>query len=63
MIRRVHFLMNVKVPQSGQGLKMDIQEDLFDFGVPLNVTPPPSDDVYDATKVTSSALKQSGLGG
>jgi hypothetical protein len=63
LVRRVHFLMNMKIPQGGQSMKMDIQEDLYDFGTPVNITPPSDSDVYDATSATSNALKQSGLGG
>jgi hypothetical protein len=45
-----------------QRREIPIQEELYDFGTAVDATPPPSDHVFDATKVTSNALKQ-GLGG
>jgi hypothetical protein len=63
LLRRMALTMNMDPTGSGQTLKMQMQEDLFDFGTPVDATPPSDDDVYDATKVTSNAIKSSGLGG
>lgn len=62
-IRRMKLTMNMKLPQVAQSMRVDLQEDLFAFGTPVNATPPPSDQVYDATGAASKALKSSGLGG
>jgi hypothetical protein len=62
LIRRMHLTMSVNLPQAGQKLKMDITENLSDFGAQVDATPPPDKEVYDATKVTGGALQQS-LGG
>jgi hypothetical protein len=58
----MHLTMSVNLPQAGQKLKMDITENLSDFGAQVDATPPPDKEVYDATKVTGGALQQS-LGG
>ncbi|HEY7630122.1 MAG TPA: hypothetical protein VH817_05455 [Thermoleophilaceae bacterium] len=63
LLRRMKFTMNMDVGQTGQSITMGIQEDLSNFGTPVDVTPPASRDVYDATKVTSNAIQSSGLGG
>lgn len=62
-IRRIAFVMNMREPQLPQSLRMNMQEDLYDFGTPVDATPPPSDQVYDATKAASSAIRSRGLGG
>jgi hypothetical protein len=62
-IRRVKVTMNTKVAQTSQSLRMDIQEDLYDFGTQVVATPPPAGQVFDATSAASNAIKSSGLGG
>ncbi len=62
-IRRMKFAMNMKLAQTAQSLHMDMQEDLYGFGTSVNVTPPPSDQVFDATGAVSRQLKKSGAGG
>jgi hypothetical protein len=63
MIARLRLKMSTKLPQTTRRLKMDIQEDFYDFGVHVKVSRPPSDEVYDATNATSQAVRSSGLGG
>ena len=62
-IRRMSFTMKMKLPQTPQAITMNIQEDLYDFGTTVDATPPPSDDVFDATGAAAKAIQQSGLGG
>lgn len=62
-IRRVNVAMTTKLPQTSQSLNTRIQEDLYDFGTKVDTTAPPANQVYDATSVTSKAIKSSGLGG
>lgn len=62
-IRRTKLTMNMKLPQVPQPMRVGIQEDLYAFGTPVNAVPPPSAQVYDATRATSRALRSSGLGG
>jgi hypothetical protein len=62
LIRRMHLTMTMNIPQASQKMTMDITENLSDFGAQVHATPPPDRDVFDATKLTGSALQQT-LGG
>jgi hypothetical protein len=64
LVRRVGMKLDYnKLPGSDQGMSVDLTEDLYDFGVKVDVTPPPSDETYDITNLAAKNIQQNGLGG
>src|SRR5581483_2657069 len=47
----------------GSSSSMEITIDLGNYGTEVEVSAPPSDEVFDVTELASKAAQQSGLGG
>ncbi len=45
LVRRVAYRMSIPVAATGETIAMDVQLDMFDFGVPVHVAAPPASDV------------------
>ena len=52
-VRRLKIDMSFNVPTGG-GIQMSMTEDLYAFGVKVNVQPPPASDVFDASALVGS---------
>ena len=52
-VRRLKIDMSFNVPTGG-AIQMSMTEDLYAFGVNVNVQPPPASDVFDASALVSS---------
>jgi hypothetical protein len=64
LVRRVKVLLDYKhLPGIDQSMRMDMTEDLYDFGATVDTSPPPSDEVYDITKQAAKGIQQQGVGG
>jgi LppX_LprAFG lipoprotein len=55
-LRQMQMRFNMTPPGTTQPVGMTMQMDLFDFGTPVDVTAPPSSQVYDATAGIASHL-------
>ena len=57
LVRRMRQQLDVR--QAGQDpTEMDITTELFDFGTPVSVSPPPESEVFDATDVAAEELER-----
>ncbi len=55
LLRRMSFSLTQRVPGTGQIFELQVREDLFDFGVPVSVKPPPAGRVVDLTALAAHA--------
>jgi hypothetical protein len=57
LVRRIAYRMSVPVAATGGTMAMDIRLDLFDFGVPVHVTPPPAREVAELPAAATAATQ------
>jgi hypothetical protein len=57
LVRRIAYRMAIPVAATGGTMKMDVQLDLFDFGVPVHVTAPPAREVAELPAAAMAAAQ------
>jgi hypothetical protein len=57
LVRRVAYRMRFPVAATGQTMTMDVQLDIFDFGVPVHVTAPPAREVAELPAAAMAATQ------
>jgi hypothetical protein len=57
LVRRIAYRMAIPVASTGDTMKMDVQLDIFDFGVPVHVTAPPAREVAELPAAAMAAAQ------
>lgn len=57
LIRRIRQQMEMAAP-GGESFEMDITTELFDFGTPVTIEPPPEDEVQDMTEIAAEQIER-----